>query len=217
MKVEIEIPKTQEDIDDNKTLYNWDLEIRGKKYDVYLISGFYHSIGRDFNDLYCCPMGEPPTLKNIISFCGNHAPRWEISWNIKHYTKNKWNETSIEFNGIWTIYRNGIEFITGGARTMSYGLAKAQTVLVELQEHSIPFHFRNWRDEVLNRKIWYHNQPGIITSIIEGGQLCVMISPHGISEFEPPAHLRDADWWNEDDVIHKTSMLDHNINWFRME
>jgi len=216
MMSEIKLPKTQLDLE-CKNKFGWDLVMNSIQYDVYHIGDFYHSIGgtMGLNSLYCCPSHEELTIDNILPFCGVGAPRWEIRWKGNNYVKTKWGDSSIEHRGIWQIYRNEELFLEHGARDMEYGLSKAQTVLMEdVLEGPIAFHFRNWRDEVLNRKVYYHDQPGIIKSIIEGGQLAVMIAPDGIKEFKsPPQH---KEWWNQEgDIQHKTSMLDPAIYWHR--
>lgn len=211
----IKIPKTMSDLKD-KTKFGWDLVIRGVPYDVYNVGDFYHSIGgtMGLNSLYCCPHGENLTIENMIPFCGKGAPRWEIRWKGNSYFKTKWNDTSIEHRGYWQIFRNEELFLEGGARDMEYGLAKAQVELAWIHEGPIPFHFRDWRAHVLGCKVYYHQQPGVITSIIEGGQLSVMIAPDGIDKFiSPPMY---TEWWDEEgDIEHKTSMLDPAIYWHR--
>jgi len=212
---DIKIPSEPSHLED-VTKYGWDLVIGNVDYDVYSISDYYHSIGgkMGLNSLYCCPSDQPLTIDNMTAFCGVGAPRWQIRWKGINFHKNKWNEHSIEHNGTWQIYRNELLFFEGGARDMEYGLAKAQIELMWLLEGPIAFHFRNWRDEVNNRKIYYHNQPAIVTSIIESGQLCVIVAPDGMDKFEsPPMH---KDWWGQEgEVEHKTAMNDPAIYWHR--
>jgi len=108
-------------------------------------------------------------------------------------------------------------FLDCGCRDISYGLDKAQTTLGKLQEHEIGFHFRTWKAEVLDRKIWYKNQPGIIESIIMGGQLAIMIRPDGIPKFEQLNQFKNDGYAEDDfeDATVKTAMLDPQIYWFR--
>lgn len=220
MRATIQIPETQEELDNaDKSLYGWDLVIDKKPYDVYFIGGFNHSIGGTVgeNAYYCCPHKEKITIDNMLLFCGKHAPKWEIRWAPSLYHKNKWGESRIEYRGIWSIYRNDELFLDGGGRDIGYGLAKAQTTLVELQEHPIGFHFRNWKDEVIGRKVWYKNQPGVVKSIIMHGQLAVMIMPDGIDKFEQLNQYK-SDGLPEDDFDSnevKTSMLDPQLYWYR--
>lgn len=212
---EIKIPTKPEDLED-ATKYGWDLVINNEEYDVYNISDYYHSIGgkMGLNSLYCCPSKGPFNIETITAFCGMGAPRWEVRWKGSNYYKTKWNETRIEHRGRWQIYRNEELFWEGGARDMEYGLAKAQVELIWLHEGPISFHMRNWRDDVINRKVYYHQQPGIITSIIMGGQLAVMIAPDGMKQFESPPMYKE--WWNQEgEIEHKTTMNDPAIYWHR--
>ena len=219
MRATIEIPTDQDTLDNaDKSLYGWDLVLDGKPYDVYIIPGFNHSIGGTIgeNHYYCCPANEKITIENMHLFCGKHAPKWEIRWAPTLYHKCKWGESRIESRGTWSIYRNDELFLDGGGIDMGYGLAKAQSTLTDIQEHAIGFHFRTWESEVLDRKIWYKNQPGIIESVIMGGQLAVMVRPDGIPKFEQLNQFKDDDFDDDfEDVKIKTSMLDPQLYWFR--
>ncbi len=220
---DIKLPTRPEHLKD-ATLFGWDLVIGKEQYNVYCITGYNHSIGgkMGLNCYYCCPAKDKLSIENCVAFCGEGAPRWEVRWKGANYHKNKWNEHSIEHRGKWQIYRNEELFFEGGARDMEYGLAKAQVELVWIHEGPIGFHFRNWRDELKDRRIWYHNQPGIITGIIEDGQLCIMIKPDGIPFFEAPPMFDKGDgqdeWWGEDgEHEHKTCMTDPAVYWWRDE
>ena len=203
---------------------DWDLEFDGNPYDIYAIEGHCHTIGGKYgnNDYYCCYEGDEPCYDNLVAFNGS-APIWGIEYKQKNSYRNKWGETSIQFHGTCTITRNGKAFYSIGARDMEYGLAKAQVLLTEIHEHPIAFHYRNWREEVINREIYYCNQPAIITEIYESleGEICVKIVPdkkHIESLSKPP-------WMKEDHEIEyyeeaykdwvKDDILTNNIYWYR--
>ena len=203
---------------------DWDLEFDNKPYDIYGITNYCHTIGGKYgnNDYYCCPTGEKPCYDNLIAFNGN-APIWGIEYKQKNSYRNKWGGTSVQFRGICTITRNGKAFYSFGARDVEYGLAKAQVLLSEIQEHPIDFHCRNWREEVINREIYYCNQPAIITEVYEygEGEICVKIVPDKkyIEVFSKPPWMKEdheLEYYEEayrDGV--KDDILSSNIYWYR--
>jgi hypothetical protein len=150
--------------------YDWDVDVNGNKYDLYRIPGFVHTISgkRGANDLWCCPHGETPTVDNLIEYNGASGCRWGFNVSDKHYIKNKWNETSVWKNVKCTITRNDEDFYTFFTRDIEYAIAKAQKLIVDLSEFPIPFHDRNWKDELIGRKIFYQRTPAIISDIIDG-------------------------------------------------
>ncbi len=202
----------------------WDLEFDNKPYNVYGISHYCHTIGGKYgnNDYYCCPAGEKPYYDNLMAFDGK-APIWGVEYKQKNSYRVKWGEVSVQFRGTCTITRNGKAFYSFGAREMEYGLSRAQVLLVEIQEHPIQFHNRNWREEAINREIYYCNQPAIITEISEslGGEICVKIVPdkNFINIFSKPP------WMKEDHELEyyeeayrggvKDDILTNNIYWYR--
>ncbi len=204
----------------------WDLEFDDKPYDIYGISNYCHTIGGKYgnNEYWCCPAGEKPCYDNLMGFNGQ-APIWGIEYKQKNSYRNKWGETSVQFRGTCIITRNGKPFYGFGARDMSYGLAKAQALLVEIQEHSIQFHNRNWKDEVIGRKIYYRNQQAIITEIYDDGEgiICVRIVPDKeyIDVLEKPIHMTDDHEleWYEESYKHgvKDDILTKEIYWYRQD
>ena len=194
----------------------WDLELNGRPYDVYSVDGYVHTIGGKWgeNDYWACPAGETPTYENLVQFSGD-APTWGVTFNRKNYLRNKWDETSIEANGECWITRNGKNFYRIPARHMDHGLAKAQHILVQLQEECpLWLMGRDWKDEAIGRKIWYREQPAIIESVTSNNELC--IKPDGIDSFKSPAYYDSEDGYEEDygsGLI--ADLLDSNIYWFR--
>ena len=207
-------------------LVPWDLEIQGNPYDIYRISGYCHTIGGQYgnNDFWCCPIGEKPCYDNLIEFDGN-APTWGVEYKQSNHTKCKWNETSVRKSGSCTITRNGKPFHEFGARDMDYGLAKAQVMLVEIHEHIIPFHFRNWEKDIVGTKVYFREQPAIIESLLNwgGDEICVMIVPdkEHIDCFKKPSYLLNEDNDGYDEYEHeykdrvKDDIFSRSISWFR--
>jgi hypothetical protein len=158
-----------------------------------------------------------PTKDNLIEYNGR-----SVCWSIAFEETNYFRKGEIREGGLCTIFRNGKKFYEIGAREMQYGLSKAQYFLMQLQEHPINFWSRKWRDELIDRKIWYNSDPCIIRSIIED-QGCIMIEPDReyTKLFRPSPWQIDADdvfdpltHYNGGEDI-KADYLDPHINWFR--
>lgn len=201
------------DLSKLKKPIGWDLEIKGMPYDVYRVDGYNHTIGGKWgeNCYWACPAGEVPTCENLIEFNGD-APTWGVTFDRINYIKSKWDETSVECNGECWITRNGKKFYRIPARYMDYGLAKAQHLLVQLlEECPLWLSERNWKENAIGRKIWYHEQPTIIQSVTSDNELWII--PDGIDCFKAPAYW-DGDYDDyEDGLI--TELLSPNIYWFR--
>jgi hypothetical protein len=149
---------------------DWDFQINGKDYDVYLIHGYIHSYGsHGVGDKYVVPRNEKPSYENIRPFDNDWgAVEWgyEIS-EVKSW-KHKWNEWRTESRWKGVIKRNGMPFHTVYGNDEHVAYIKTQEAILQLKEHVIPFHFIDWYGEVIDRKIWYHDQPCIITNIFTG-------------------------------------------------
>lgn len=212
---EIKLIDSSTDLSGLKKPVGWDLEINGMPYDVYRVEGFVHSIGGKWgeNCYWACPMGENPSHENLIEFSGD-APTWGVTFERNNYIKHKWDETSVECNGNCWITRNGKKFYHVPGRYMDYGLAKAQYLLVQLlEECPLYLNERDWREQALGRKIWYHDQPAMIQRITNDNELYIISD--GIDEFKAPAHWgEDMDWSDYSDGL-RTDLLSPNIYWFR--
>ncbi len=206
---------TQADID-QASKWNWDLEFDNKPWQVYRLAA-KHRLGGRWENLYCCPYGEKLTLDNIIAFCGEHAPKWEIRWVPHHKYRDKWGSSSIESGGSWKIYRNDKLFLSGGARDMGYGLAKAQSFLVEsiFEGHVAAFHERDWKKDLIDRKIWYKNQEAVIKRVHQGGGdiTCTIVREDG-KDFVFPSY---EDWHDDDEDSKeiRACIFSDSIGWFR--
>lgn len=202
------------DLSHLKKPIGWDLEVKGVPYDVYRVDGYNHTIGGKYgeNCYWACPEGEKPTFENLIGFNGD-APTWGVIFERNNYTKHKWGETSVECNGSCWITRNGKLFYNIPARFMDYGLAKAQHILVQLlEECPLWLAERNWKENAIGRKIWYREQPAIITRISSDNELWIV--PDGIEKFKAPVYWGNDDYEDYSDGL-MVELLSPNIYWFR--
>ena len=197
--------------------FNWDVQIRDEPYQVWRVEGYYHTIGgRWGNNCYWgCPRGEEPTVDNLVEFNGE-ACLWGVEYREHHYYRCKWGETSIEKGRGAMVTRNGEDFYRV-AGEMVYSLPKAMSIITDLNEDRPPINFNayDFKDELLGRKVWYKEEPAIITRYIGQGQCCVILEPDGFEKFKTPIGWSNYEWSDyaescKTDIIHND-----DIGWFR--
>ncbi len=174
------------------------------------------SAQEDTNEYTPCDPG--PTKDNLTKFNGKRGPLWGIQYEpTNHFRKGE-----VRDGNKITITRNNRPFYeTHGS--MGYGLSNAQVIIDKLQDHPCNFNSRNWRSDVLNRKIWYGYDPAIIKSIISS-QGCVMVIPDTryCKQFKiEPWNVRDDGdtemYWHDEEPDAKVDFLYEKINWFRSD
>jgi len=211
-----EINTIKKDTDLSKTkkiLFGWDFVLNGRPYDVWCIPGFCHSIGGRLciNELWACPSDEKPTYENLIEFSGE-APAWGIRVEERNHAKTKWDATRVRHNTRAVITRNGKPFYEFFVNGFEYALAKAQKELCDIQEHPVCFAMRDWRSEVLQRKVLYNNQPGTITRV-SIPDFYVWIEPGESDGFKCPPWWSNNDWEEYKDGLY-VPILSEGIWWF---
>ena len=162
-----------------------------------------------------------PTPSDCKAFSDDKlAPRWKFEIEPTFYYKTKWDETSMRTGYICRIYRNNILFTTERAYddNDAYIMGKAKLSRI-FSQTMINFKSRKWKDELTNRKIWYRDEPAIITSLSHSNNgYDFYISP----DIEKIKEFSRKGWWTEEDVSDwgygdgtSADFLDHGINWFR--
>lgn len=226
---------------------DWDCVVKGYPYQIVRAeyypdglpeNGFYktgyplcHCIGGRYgnNNYYVYPLftqtneqwekneyipADPgPTRENLKRFNGE-APVWGVVCeNTSYFRKGK----EVNKGGRCKILRNGEVFyeISGG---LEYGFHQVHRIIDKLMDHPCNFIFRNWKDELMNRKIWFNNCPAIITSIIQD-QGCIIIEPDKryIKYFPPSVWNVEDDgcsMYDRDDSV-KVEYLSNSIWWWR--
>ena len=210
---EIKLIEKDTDLSILKSPIGWDFEVKGLQYDIYNIHGYNHTLGGRWgeNSYWACPADEIPTYENLVAFNGE-APTWGIIFEPTNYFCSKWE-------GEWRsgvkcfITRNGKQFYDIMARDMDYALAKAQYNLVQLLESCpLNLNMRNWKEEAIGWKLWYEQQPAIISRITSDN--CLMLTPDGIDKFAKPVYWDTDDYFEHENDM-KVDLLDGNIYWFR--
>ena len=209
------------------TVIDWDLVVNNVPYSVAHMEGFVHTQGGKWgiNDLWAWPRDEKPNYKNLIPFDSDYPVCWGIEYkecNCKRYSEHAWgDENEITTScGTW-ITRNGSPFYFVRGK-MEYSLPKAQTLIFRINEGPINFNRINWSQKLIGRKIWYYNQPAIISSVWYDSEkgYHIYVEPDGISCFSCPESWKndplESAW---DDYKHGLfcDLLEDNstIDWFR--
>lgn len=195
---------------------SWDIVINDRPYYACFIEGYVHSIGGHFgaNNIWAYPRDEKPTYKNLIEFESNTTVCWGLRYEPKLNTKTKWDETRVYDHNKIVITRNGKDFC------YCYTLEEAFYKLKLVDEHLMNLFEIDFDKNVVGRKIWWRNEPAIITGF-NWGIGTVNIKPDGMNRFSIPNEFNQND---EDREFYcggeglsslHTSIFDNHIGWFR--
>lgn len=195
----------------NCRLLPWDVVIHNRPYYVIDVPGYVHTIGGRWgeNSYWAYPRDEQPSYDNLIEFSCDHVVCWGIRYEPHNYTKCKWDECRASSSVSCIITRNGQDFCD-----VYGGLARAQCLIDEINDHPLGFNEIDFHKKMIGRKVWWRSEPGVITQWI-GGQGCVIIEPDGIEKFSTPAEFVGDDFMGNEDRDIKTSIFDKHIWWFR--
>jgi len=182
----------------------FDLMIDDRLYAVYDIDGYEHPNGHwngtpktwwlDYSDYH--PVDEDdeeegenfePRIRELIPYVdkGVHRICWEIRYKQRNTVKYKWDDFDVRNGGSCEIYANGKLIYSFFSRSVDFGLAKAQYMMVNLMEH--PYNFLNPEEEK-GRKIWYYGLPATIEPGYDPGNIRVVPDYTDISK---------ENWWKE--------------------
>lgn len=189
---------------------DWDVVISGTPYYVVKVPGYVHSIGGRFgtNDYWAYPRNETPCYDNLIEYNVDFPVCWGISYNPRHYTNAKWDETmACTFSSV-NIIRNGELFET------VHGIYKALSILDEISGHPLELNTIDFNLKCVGRKVWWRSEPAVIKCYVDG-QACVILVPDGIERFTVPAEFAEEDPDYYEDEVVNASIFDKHIWWFR--
>jgi len=215
-------------LDKSPQYLDWDLQIKGVPYQVVKYDGWNNE------DYVCYPIKGCTSIKDyfiptdenleLINCHGvrGEAPTWEIKQEKGKHLKSKWDETSLRFSCLTTIYRNGVSFFEFGG-SEDYAYHKAKSFLVEVLEGPINFNSRFWLEELIGRKVNYNGEAAIIDHINFVPFSMWIIPVNG--KFKPP-HKWDNDGddlnrehWDEEYAsgLIVESVLSPDIDWYPKE
>lgn len=215
-------------LEKKSNLIDWDFELNGKPMQLFKAGDKYcHSIGGkdDFtNDMYFFPLEIWPnvTPEDCRPFSDRDlAPKWSIHVEPYCSFKTKWGDESMRSSIIAKIYRNGKCFGAKHGFTHNDAYIAAYSYLQKLIDHPVNFFSRNWKSELLNRKIYYDNQPAIVSNVWvdeSGCNIYVKPDKEKIAGFVPQGHwLEDKDEvqnWEYDEGT-GAELTCSSIYWFR--
>ena len=149
-------------------------------------------------------------------------PCWEIVCGEKVYSKTKYGETIVHGTCVAYITRNGEKFYEDiRAGDFASTIVEAQSTLQHLRDHLVPFGHRNWREHLLNKKVWWCDQPAVVKEIIGDGTVELVPDKEKIQEFrisnEDRYHAATGGLpvQEEDKEYIRVTYLDRRIGWFR--
>lgn len=150
--------------------YDWNFWMKNKPYQVVRVNGYPH---RYDNDLYCYPLDNEdlPYNKKLIPFVdewrsclGNF--KIEITPNPSY--RIKWDEYRQSFCFIGKLlFDDGKVFYHCQGKTFAEVFSELQFKLNKVESHPVPFFDRNWKEQVVGMKIWYHNHPCVIKKVAD--------------------------------------------------
>lgn len=159
-----------------------------------------------------------------IPFMSKYAHTTTWSYTFEEYNtvehRTKWGDDSWSVNQrvFCRMYCNGREVYNFGAREMDYAITRARYLVVEFNENtgiqmSDP-------DSMIGKKVWFHDQPGIITRHFLPDDRIVIKSEREDGKGFDLTRKRDkeSDWpeseWNGKMEVH-TGIFDKDIYWYR--
>ena len=216
----------RQDFLDQLTKFDWDVQIGGKEYDVYLMSKCYHCQGgTGDNNIWVIRTNHELKAENFEPF---NIRQNDWLWGIEITPELRFAK-----HGVRTFYKSfvtrlGEKFYEVSGGDFDYLYNKCRSVIYELNDNiPINFYSKKWKQELFESKILYRRKPALITNYYQGN---VTIEPdrEAWSEyltFEDKKNILDdekiefpRESWNyedEDMTNILTDILDPNIKWFR--
>ncbi len=194
-----------ENFEDQLYKYDWnltmyDLVIASTEYDVYDMTEKGLKRNNPGNDnFWIIKRNSKVISENFIKYHGNIE---EDIWNITINSKICKTKGGTKSYFVGQINRNGTPFYEIERCGQSLFEIELASIIPKLRKIPIHFNYRNWKYELINRKIWWREK--YPATIIDYAQPkgCVTIISY---EQEVKKH----------EVI--TDLFDPNINWFRGE
>ncbi len=224
---------TEDEFKSQLYFYNWDLIINQVEYDVYSMEKCHHRQGGSGdNNLWCIKHDDQIKAENFHPYQGNI---FDSLWGIQIVCEPIFRKGTVKNSFTCYITRNGKPFYKIYGNTFSYLHNQALHIVHKLNDFHIPFHFRNWENEIINRKVWWcEKYPAIIVRYVPS-RGCVVIIPDDkemVKNFDisqqkqflktEEIHFPASRWEKEDfeiDFLEEreimTDLFNSNIDWFR--
>ena len=118
--------------------------------------------------------------------------------------------------GQGVIYINGHVCGEFFFRDIMEALLNARDTIQKIHDHPIQLWDKRERDSLVGRKVWWKDEPAIITMFI-AEQACVVMEPDGMESFRiPPRELEDDGGMEpEDSTSIKDTIFSPHIWWWR--
>jgi len=155
-------------------LYNWDLVINQVEYDVYSMEKCYHQQGScGDNNIWVIKKDDEIKAENFYPYKGNI---FDDLWGIQITPKLFFYKGNVKNSFDCCITRNGKPFYKIYGNNFDYLYTQTKHIIYKLNEFFIPFHYRDWKKELINRKIWWREKyPAIITRYVQPRGYVVII------------------------------------------
>lgn len=164
-------------------------------------------------------IGDSGTQDDYVGFNG-HWNLVDVQFESSNYLKSSYlSGDEVRKTGMCKIFSDRIQVYEFFYRELNWALIKAANVISQLEEHASWWMRKDERAKLVGRKVYYHDEPAIITSIIEE-QGCVILKPDGMEVFKDPIWLledkKDGQLWDMDERSSvKDDVLSPHIWWFR--
>lgn len=184
------------------------ITLHGRPYELFFGE---HPHSRCDNDTYARgPDGE------IEEFDG-HRICWRVEVSEHNYLKeSELSGDEIRKGGAYRLYVDNVCIYEGFCRSVESGMRMAQQKMDELSEAAAGDWLRDKdRSKLIGRKVFYHNVPAVITSLIVD-QGSVIIAPEDGYKLAAPPYEEDPEEWaleHQDGV--KDDVTSPHIWWWR--
>lgn len=159
-----------------------------------------------------------------IPFMSKYAHTTTWSYTFEEYNsvehRTKWGDDSWSVNKrvFCRMYCNGREVYHFGTMDMDYAITKARYLVAEFNENTAIR--MSDPDDIIGKKVWFHDQPGVITRHFLPDDRIVIKSERTDGKGFDLTRKRDveSDWpeseWNGQMEVH-TGIFDKDIYWYR--
>lgn len=169
-----------------------------------------------------CP--EDKIIENLVlADKKDMGVRWKFEIEDTSYVKTKWEDSDLRTNCKLSIYRNNKLFYSDLCGDYQYGIARAQQLIQEWNNHPLWLHEIDFDKKMVGRKVYFRDDPAIIDHFC-WGDADVWLVPDkeaGCEKFKKPAYEENdhddgwPDTWYEYEDGLRVPLTSKDIWWFR--